>query len=856
MIPRFSSLCLCVALVMISSAVLSGVRVTAVEPVRISPNEVEAGLGLAHHGLSLSPDGRWLLFSTTKGQAFTDLDSGRMFNAPKGWQMISRTPVAEWSDEGDKLVLSVRREGRNALTLWPTGQPTNSPDVRELLVFPRRLYVHYPSTWSADGRFLFLIVNQNLPWRREHPSRDNPPTRNNNVTVKLSGGYDRKQEIPRFEKEYEEAYAESNRSLLLVLEVATGRLGLLAKGNDVDRLYPSPDGRHLVAVQMKSNSNKELPGMWAGQLLGDFYHFDLANLDLATLPAIDLEKFDDRRAGWSDYRGERLSPILRDVQTNNTAAFFPPMQSYGTNGNPIVVWSPDSTRFAYATVGRQSTGDVFVYDLATSALRNLTADLALPANTKGLGYGENLTHSYTSAKFGGLFNPLWLPEGSALVAIARGDVWLLPWAAGTAPRPLTKELRDEAVRIVPAPNLCVASIDESGRVAVVTKDRMTRQDQVWRVAVTGETKERVADLAVWNNLTLATDMAGRRLVYSGQSIQTTANLHEVALQPAAAPRAVTRFRDQLASRRVPRVEVLSWRTPDGYPGFGLLYLPERESEGGRYPLIFNGYPSQEESRLDVRAKAGASFFNDSLMGLLDEGFAVLHADIPMSDVGVYERPMWQVIAGVNTAIDTVLTTGLVDESRMGIMGTSYGGIMVNAVLTQTKRFKAGASLAGLSNWYADYMGGGDVSGRYHELGQGRFVKQLWQDPQRYVENSPITYFDRIDTPLLIIHGENDVRVVFRHAQETFRGLEHLKKNVVFAHYARMGHGINTEAHNRVRGWFREHLLGGEPITHLADQPSFLFGGGQEGDEPGEPADPAPPPPGPPAPPYFPQPPAR
>lgn len=819
----------------------------------IAPGETNAGLGIVGSGLNYSPDGRWLGFYTNKGAGSIDLQTGKLSNTRKGWSFASPyARMTAWSPLGDTVAFQFYREGKIALALWTPSTDT----LREVVTFPRKLYPKMPVTWSPDAKVIYFVINQNLPWERLHPKDDKPTTRSINVTLELSGIYKDTTERERFPKEYEGAYAEGNRSLVMALEVATGKLGLLCKGNDVDSIYLSPDGQHLALVQIKRNSVKDLPSNWSAQNYADIYLVDTAAP--ASLPFVDLEKLDDRKAGWWNASGQRLNPILTDVPMNGSGDFNPP-QSFGSNGNPTLLWSPDNTTLAYATVGRKATGDIYAYDLASKQLRNLTETLSLKKSEKSIGYGENLTHIYDSQKFGFLFNPVWLANSQALVGVGQSDAWLIPIDPKGKPRNLTAKLSQETYRVVCATRPDLAALDEAGRFTLVVRDRVTRTDSVWKVNPSTGDLAKISDLGTLTNLTVLTDKDNRSLVYTAQSIVSSRNVYRLPLTAGAKPEFLTRYRMQLAERLYPKSVVLNWKTPDGYPGYGLLYLPPAASESKKVPLIFEGYPSEDESRLDARAQSGAAFYTDSLHGLLRDGFAVLFADIPMSDTGVYEHPMKQIVDGVRCAADAAIATGVVDETRMGIVGSSYGGVMVNAVISHSQRFKAAVSHAGVSDWTSTYMMKSDLKpGYYHEYGQGRFVKPVWEDAQRYAENSPQVSWNKVQTPVLILHGEDDTRVPIQNAWETYNGSARLNQNAIFAHYPRVGHGRTAEQNQRIRGWFREHLLGGKPVTQIADQGSYFFGGSQDDDEPADSGNPAPtpssvPPPGPNAPPSNPTP---
>lgn len=785
----------------------------------VTPGDLGAGVGITSK-FSLSPDGTRAIFQTNKGQAFIDVATGKLANVAPAWFAVGDQVACAWSPTGDRLAVVVYREGLATLQIWQASDGA----MREVFALPRALYYRLPAVWSPDGRTLYFVVNQNLPWARTDPRDDNSPTADNNVTLESSGRYDLTVRRERFVREYPEAYAESNRSLIYALDVATGRAGVLGKGNDIETLYLSPDGRHLLAAQPK----QAVPGRearWTKQVLVDLYLF--ATAEPATLPTIDLEKLEDRAAGWSDARDQRVEPLLRDLHLNTTARFLPPLSS-GNDGQPILSWSPDSTRFAFATVGRQSTGDVFVYDVVRRALLNLTEKVTLPlVGPKTLGYAEHYSFNYNSHKFGGFYPPRWTPDSRTLLVTGAGDAWALPADGSAAPRNLTAAVPDEARAIVDAGRSGVVALDAAGRLAVITKDRASRLDGLWTVSLDGGVPVRRAEFGAWTDMNFATDMRGELLVVAGQAPRGDTNLRRVALRADSAPVALTRFRANLDQLEFPEKRILSWKTPDGLSAFGVLTLPAGASADRKVPLVLTGYPGSPISQIDTEARAGARAYTESIDTFIQDGIAVFEPDLPISDEGSYAHVMREVVAAVNAATDAALATGVIDEKRLGIEGASFGGFMVQAVVAQTDRFKAAVAIAGVSNWASNYLGAGTYGPRYHEQGQGRLVEPLWADPARYLENSPLAYWDRVHTPLLLIHGEQDSTVPIERSEESLRGLQHLGRDGVLARYRRMGHEPNPEARQRIRAWFREHLLGQPARAHRAALGSFLLGGNGE-----------------------------
>ena len=110
-------------------------------------------------------------------------------------------------------------------------------------------------------------------------------------------------------------------------------------------------------------------------------------------------------------------------------------------------------------------------------------------------------------------------------------------------------------------------------------------------------------------------------------------------------------------------------------------------------------------------------------------------------------------------------------------------------VTQTPRFKAAIGHAGISDWYS-FFGQTDIPNLL-EFGFGGMPAHSKETYERW---SPIEFAENVTTPLLITHGENDLRVPIPQADQYYRQLKKLGKTVEFLRYPREGHGIQEPAH--------------------------------------------------------------
>jgi hypothetical protein len=163
-------------------------------------------------------------------------------------------------------------------------------------------------------------------------------------------------------------------------------------------------------------------------------------------------------------------------------------------------------------------------------------------------------------------------------------------------------------------------------------------------------------------------------------------------------------------------------------------------------------------------------------------------DLPSAAEAVI--PDWTGFAGgLLTGVNEAIHLGIADEARLGVMGHSAGGTAVNRLITQTARFGAAVSAAGAADAASffgqlrvDAGGAGEAYG-LHNM-EGQCGGPPWARPQAYVAASPIYALDRVETPLLLIHGTEDDAVGVEQAGEMFVGLRRLGKAATLLRYRR------------------------------------------------------------------------
>ena len=265
--------------------------------------------------------------------------------------------------------------------------------------------------------------------------------------------------------------------------------------------------------------------------------------------------------------------------------------------------------------------------------------------------------------------------------------------------------------------------------------------------------------------------------------------------------------DFLTSASFQPVEVLHYASFDGCEVEGFLMKPLGYQEGTLYPTILSvhGGPTSAFKRN----------FNGQLQFLATEGYAVLFVNPRGSTTygeeftrGVFEdwggKDYQDIMAGVDKAVDM----GIADPARLGIMGWSYGGYMTCWSITQTNRFQAAIGGANISSIY-NLSGNSDIGSAYDEALMGG---TFFDREELYMQRSAIRHVQKVQTPLLLLHGEADIRCPVDQSEMYYTALKRLGKEAVFVRYPGQFHGLVKPSYVQDRwlrtiGWFDHYLKG-------------------------------------------------
>jgi dipeptidyl aminopeptidase/acylaminoacyl peptidase len=259
-------------------------------------------------------------------------------------------------------------------------------------------------------------------------------------------------------------------------------------------------------------------------------------------------------------------------------------------------------------------------------------------------------------------------------------------------------------------------------------------------------------------------------------------------------------------------ELVDWYNLDGKVVQGILIYPGDYDPERRYPVFIYYYERFSQRLYDFNKPV--TNHRPNLAQYASDGYAVFLPDI-WFDVPV---PGYSATKNLVPGVHKLIEMGVADPDAIGLHGHSWSGYLTAQVVTETDIFAAavaGAPVGNMTSAYGGIRWGTGLARQFqYEQTQSRLGVSMWENLAPYIENSPVFFADRINTPLMIQHGDADEAVPWYQSIELYLALRRNGKESVFLHYYDEPHHLRKLA-NRLdyaikMKEYMDHYLKGTP----------------------------------------------
>jgi dipeptidyl aminopeptidase/acylaminoacyl peptidase len=262
------------------------------------------------------------------------------------------------------------------------------------------------------------------------------------------------------------------------------------------------------------------------------------------------------------------------------------------------------------------------------------------------------------------------------------------------------------------------------------------------------------------------------------------------------------------------IRLYRWMDWDSTMRTGLLVLPPGYDTLRSYPTIVNFYErSSDELHNHTAPAPHRSTINYAFYA--SRGYVIFNPDISYK-IGLPGESAYQIVM---SGVTSLVKDRIADGENLALQGHSWGGYQIAYILTRTNMFKcaeAGAAVVNMTSAYGGIRWETGIARNFqYEHEQSRLGKTLWQDPNLYITNSPLFKINKIETPLLLLHNNEDGAVPFEQGIEFYLALRRLEKTAWLLNYRGEPHWPvkweNRKDFNIRMSQFFDHYLKGAPM---------------------------------------------
>lgn len=659
-----------------------------------------------------------------------------------------------WSPNAQKLAFYSSSGGKVRLWIYDlmknTFRQVNNQTIK-VSYFP----FDYP-VWSSDGQSIFVPLSRNGERGQSEIPKDD-------VSVKLytsgENGVEEEEigKVGVYLKEF-------------IAQLATIRVD----NGDTEVLVPS-DAQYPPSYLKISPSGKWLSYVSAPKLEEDFYHgyFDLA-------------------VTRTDGKGQ-IIPLVENLQTDQAIEleqyqWHPTEDSiiYVEDGNLKLVTFNESSPNSPSIIGKENL-DLIANPLLFTKNGKFIVVGAKPFRTE---FDEVPQSLYLISL-----------DGGKEIEITLGNRW-------------------KFISILKANTQEVWQPIENS-VSLLLEEKETGETFVVRYIFDSENSENITEKVLWKGLAkmsnFVSPISNSDMYAYYEDLSTPPNIFRFNSDFSQMTR-VTQIDPRLEQIVPPEKVILETAVPS-YDGTlkniqTTILLPKKRKPNEKLPAIVMMYPGIDASKA-VRNFAGGEIATPPAFLFLEKGYAVILPELSLGPQGKPGNPLQEMVDSLLPQVYHAVNLGYVDVRRLGIIGHSYGGYGTAGIISRTNLFRAAVATSGLydlGGMYGEFSKEtGTFIQQYLEQGQGRMGAPPWDNILRYIENSPYYMADKINTPILLIHGEKDMGDNVIQSKKMYTALKRLDRQATLAIYPNQGHTIDywnrtsaIDATKRILDFFDMH----------------------------------------------------